>query len=142
MSVPDEMHYLFHDVFGKDSGNSGNSGNGGTGVTGTWEPPVDIYETEDALVVAVELPGVSKEEVSVELHEHTLRLSGERKREPAVKEGHYQREEGRFGSFQRAFRLPATVDEAQVQATYKDGVLALRLPKRAAAKPKGIAITG
>jgi HSP20 family protein len=139
MSVPDEVHHLFHHVFGQDSGNGGN---GGTGGNGTWEPPVDIYETDDALVVAVELPGVSKEEVSIELHEHTLRLSGERKREPAVKEGQYQREEGRFGAFQRAFRLPTMVDEAQVQATYKDGVLALRLPKRVAAKPKEIAIAG
>jgi len=136
MSVCDEMHHLFHGAFGQDGGH------GGTGVTTTWEPPVDIYETNDALVLEVELPGVSKDAVSVELHEHTLTLSGERTREPAVKGGHYQREEGRYGAFQRAFRLPTLVDQAQVQATYKDGVLALRLPKREAAKPKGIPITG
>jgi HSP20 family protein len=136
MAVRDEMHCLFHDTFGQVRGD------GATGVTGIWEPPVDIYETDDALVLQVELPGVSKDAVSVELHEHTLRLSGERTREPAVTGGQYQREEGRYGAFQRAFRLPTIVDQAKVQATYKNGVLALRLPKRAAARPKAIPITG
>lgn len=135
MAVRDEMNHLFHAAFGQDDGN-------GTEVTGTWEPPVDIYETDDALVLEVELPGVSKDEVSLELHEHTLTLSGERKREPSAQGGQYHREEGRYGAFQRAFRMPTIVDQAQVQATYKNGVLALRLPKRAAPKPQGIPITG
>lgn len=135
MAVRDEMDHLFHAAFGQDGGND-------TGVTGTWEPPVDIYETDDAVVLEVELPGVSKDEVSLELHEHTLTLSGERKREPSAQGGQYHREEGRYGAFHRAFRMPTTVDQAQVQATYKNGVLALRLPKHAAAKPQGIPITG
>jgi HSP20 family protein len=136
MAVCDDTHRLFHGTFGQVRGD------GATGVTGTWEPPVDIYETHDALVLQVELPGVSKDAVSVELYEHTLRLSGERTREPAVTGGQYQREEGRYGAFQRAFRMPTIVDQAKVQATYHNGVLALRLPKHAAAIPKGIAITG
>jgi HSP20 family protein len=136
MSVPKEIHHLFYKAFEKDRSD------GATEVTGTWEPPVDIYETDDALVLEVELPGVSKDAVSVELHEHTLKLSGERKREPSVKGGQYHREEGRYGAFQRAFRMPTIVDQAKVQATYKNGVLALRLPKRATATPKGIPITG
>ena len=136
LSVSDEMHRLFHGTFGQVRGD------GATGVTGTWEPPVDIYETDDALVLQVELPGVSKDAVSVELHEHTLRLSGERTREPSMTGGQYQREEGRYGAFQRAFRMPTIVDEAKIQATYHDGVLALRLPKHAAATPQGIPITG
>ena len=136
MGVRDEMHRLFHGTFGQVRGD------GATGVTGIWEPPVDIYETDDALVLQVELPGVSKDAVNVELHEHTLTLSGERTREPAVTGGQYQREEGRYGAFQRAFRMPTIVDQAKIQATYKDGVLALRLPKHAAATPQGIPITG
>jgi HSP20 family protein len=136
MSMPKEIHHLFHQAFESDHGR------GGTGLTGTWEPPVDIYETDDALVLEVELPGVSTDAISVELHEHTLRLSGERTREPAVKGGHYQRQEGRYGAFQRAFRLPTIVDQAKVKATYKNGVLALRLPKRDAARPPGIPIAG
>jgi HSP20 family protein len=136
MAVCDERHRLFHGTVGQVRGD------GATGVTGTWEPPVDIYETDDALVLQVELPGVSKDAVSVELHEHTLRLSGERTREPAVTGGQYHRQEGRYGAFQRAFRMPTMVDEAKIQATYHDGVLALRLPKHAAATPQGIPITG
>jgi HSP20 family protein len=129
------MHHLF------DNASAPDSGNGGTGTTGIRKPPVDIYEMDDGLVLTVELPGVSKDEVTVELHEQTLTLSGERKRETAVKGGACRREEGHYGAFQRAFRLPMMVDEAKVQATYKDGVLTLRLPKHAAAQPKGIAIT-
>jgi HSP20 family protein len=136
VAVRDEMHRLFHGTFRQVRGD------GTTGVTGIWEPPVDIYETDDALVLQVELPGVSKDAVNIELHEHTLTLSGERTREPAVTGGQYQREEGRYGAFQRAFRMPTIVDQAKIQATYKDGVLALRLPKHAAATPQGIPITG
>ena len=136
ISVSDEIHRLFHGAFGQDGGN------GDTWVTSTWEPPADIYETDDALVLEVELPGVSKDAVSVELYEHTLKLSGERKREPSIRGGQYYREEGRYGTFQRAFRMPTIVDQAKVQATYKNGVLALRLPKRATATPQGIPITG
>jgi HSP20 family protein len=136
MAGRDEMHRLFRETFGQVRGD------GATGMTGIWEPPVDIYETDDALVLQVELPGVSKDAVNVELHEHTLRLSGERTREPAVTGGQYYREEGRYGAFQRAFRLPTIVDEAKIHATYRNGVLDLRLPKHAAATPQGIPITG
>jgi HSP20 family protein len=136
MAVHNQMHRRFHETFGQVRGD------GATGVTGIWEPPVDVYETDDALVLQVELPGVSKDAVTVELHEHTLRLSGERTREPAVTGGQYQREEGRYGAFQRAFRMPTSVDEAKIQATYQNGILALRLPKHAAATPQGIPITG
>ncbi|HSF33158.1 MAG TPA: Hsp20/alpha crystallin family protein [Candidatus Tectomicrobia bacterium] len=136
MEVCDEMHHLFPGTFEQGRGNRAN------GVTGIWEPPVDIYETDDALVLQVELPGVSKDAVSVEIHEHTLRLSGERTREPSITGRQYQREEGRYGAFQRAFRIPTIVDEAKIQATYKDGVLAVRLPKHAATTPQGIPITG
>jgi HSP20 family protein len=136
IAMHDEMHRLFHGTFGQVRDD------GATGVTGIWEPPVDIYETDDALVLQMELPGVSKDAVNVELHEHTLTLSGERTREPAVTGGQYQREEGRYGAFQRAFRMPTIVDQAKIQATYKDGVLALRLPKHAVATPQGIPITG
>ena len=136
IAVRDDMHRLFRETPGQVRGD------GATGVADTWEPPVDIYETDDALVLQVELPGVCKDAVNVELHEHTLRLSGERTREPAVTGGQYHREEGRYGAFQRAFRMPTIVDEAKIQATYHDGVLALRLPKHAAATPQGIPITG
>ena len=136
ITMCDEMHRRFHETVGQVRGN------GAAAVAGTWKPPVDVYETDDAIVLQVELPGVSKDAVNVELHEHTLTFSGERTREPAVTSGQYQREESRYGAFQRAFRMPTIVDEAKIQATYTDGVLALRLPKQASATPQAIPITG
>jgi HSP20 family protein len=136
MTMCDGMHRRFRETAGQVRGH------GAAEAAGTWEPPVDIYETDDALVLQVELPGVSKDAVNIELHEHTLRLSGERTRAPGGTSGQYHREEGRYGAFQRAFRMPTIVDEAKIQATYTDGVLALRLPKQATATPQAIPITG
>ena len=136
ITMCDEMHRRFHESGGQVRSD------GATGATGIWKPPVDVYETDDAIVLQVELLGVSKDAVNVELHEHTLSLSGERTREPAVTGGPYHREEGRYGAFQRAFRMPTIVDEAKIQATYTDGVLALRLPKQATATPQAIPIAG
>jgi HSP20 family protein len=67
--------------------------------------------------------------------EDTLSLRGERTREPSMKGGQYHREEGCYGAFQRAFRMPTIVDQTEIQATYKNGVLALRLPKHDEARP-------
>ena len=130
------MQRLIHGGFGQVRSD------GATAVTGTWAPPVELDETDAALVLQVELPGVSKDAVTVEFHEHTLKLSGERTREPSVTGGPYQREEGHYGAFPRAFRMPTRVDEAKIQATYRNGVLALRLPKQATATPQAIPITG
>jgi HSP20 family protein len=135
LAVCDDRYRRFHETVAPVRGD------GPTGVTSPWAPPVNIYETDDALVLEVELPGVSKDAVSVELHEQTLTLRGERTREPSMTGGPYQREEGRYGAFQRAFRMPTIVDQAKIQATYTKGVLALRLPKQAAATPQGIPIT-
>jgi HSP20 family protein len=119
---------------------------GGTGEEAgwglrTWTPAVDIYDTDDALVLKAELPGVSKDDVSIEIYNNTLILRGERKHEAEVKEGDYYRAERAYGTFQRSFVLPTMVDQDKVQATYTDGVLELRLPKSEAAKPKRIAIS-
>ena len=135
MTICDAMHRRFHETAGPMRRDGAPEG------AGTWKPPVDVYETDDALVLQVELPGVSKDAVTVELHEHTLTFSGERTREPAVTGGRYRREEGRYGAFQRAFRMPTIVDEAKIQAAYTNGVLALRLPKQATATPQAIPIT-
>ena len=94
------------------------------------------------MVLKAELPGISKEDVSIEIHNNTQILKGERKHEADVKEENYPCVERAYGAFQRSFVLPTLVDQDKVQATYKDGVLELRLPKSEAAKPKRIAITG
>src|ERR671922_611307 len=136
MSFQDEMNRMF-DQFAR----GGNGEEAGWGVR-TWAPPVDIYETDDALILKAELPGVSKDDVSVEIHQNTLILRGQRKHEAEVKEDRYHRVERAYGTFQRSFVLPTLVDQEKVQASYTDGVLELRLPKSEAAKPKRIAIAG
>jgi HSP20 family protein len=134
-SLQDEMNCLFNAFFGSGGEEAG------WGLR-TWAPPVDIYETEEALVLTAELAGVSKEEGSIEIHHNTLLLKGERKRAAEVKEDQYHRAERAYGTFQRSFVLPTLVDQEHVQATYKDGVLELRLPKSEVAKPRRIAISG
>jgi HSP20 family protein len=100
------------------------------------------YETDDAWVIKAELPGVSKDDVSIDVHENTLTLRGQRKHEAEVKDEHYHRVERAYGSFQRSFVLPTMIDYEKVQATFKDGVLELHLPRLESAKPRRIAING
>ena len=133
-SFQDEMNRMFNQFFRGSTATEGSWGQY------TWTPPVDIYETDDALVFQADLPGVSKDEVSIEVHNTTLILRGQRTHDAAVKEEHYHRVERASGAFQRSFVLPTMVDQEKVQATYHDGVLELRLPKSEAAKPKRVAI--
>jgi HSP20 family protein len=137
MSVRDEMNRLFNDFFGR-----GSSSEEGTWFSGAWSPAVDIYETDEALVLKAELPGFSKDDINIELKENTLFIKGERKRQDEVKEGNYHRMERVYGAFQRSFVLPTTVEQDKVKASYKDGILELHLPKVQAAQPKRIAVSG
>jgi len=105
-----------------------------------WSPSVDIYETDENIVLKAELPGVDKKEVSVEVKDNTLILKGERKREKEVKEENYHRVERSFGTFMRSFSLPVTVKQDQVKAKFKDGVLEVTLPKAEEAKPKQVKV--
>ena len=135
-SFQDEMNRMFDQFFRGGTGEEA-----GWGVR-TWAPPADIYETDDALILTVDLPGVPKDAVSIEIHQNTLTLRGERTPAAGVQDERYYRTERVYGPFQRSFVLPTLVDQEHVQATYHDGVLELRLPKSEAAKPKRIAITG
>jgi HSP20 family protein len=134
MQMREEMDRLFTQFFRRGDGEEANW------TQGLWAPPVDIYETDDAFVLKAELPGFRKEDVTIEMQENRLIIRGERKREEEVKEDQYHRLERAYGRFERAFWLPTTVDAEKIQATFKDGVLELRLPKSEAAKPKRIAI--
>jgi HSP20 family protein len=132
-SFQHEMNRMFNEFFG------GNGEAAGTGLS-SWTPAVDIHETDDGFVIKAELPGVSKDDVSIDVHQNTLTLRGERKHEAEVKDEHYHRVERSYGSFQRSFTLPATVDAEKAEASFKDGVLELRLPRLESAKPRQIAI--
>jgi HSP20 family protein len=103
-----------------------------------WEPTVDIFEDKDNITVRAELPGMRKEDISVSLDGNTLTISGERKREDEQREGDTYRAERFFGRFQRSITLPRAVDQQKIQATYRDGVLTIKLPKSEEAKPKQI----
>lgn len=101
---------------------------------GLWSPLVDVHETKDGFLLQVELPGVKQEDIQVSIEGDTLTLRGERKRESKVDENQYYRVERNYGGFQRSIVLPCVVDPDQVKATYRDGVLEIRLPKKEEAK--------
>lgn len=105
-----------------------------------WNPRVDIYEEGDAVVLKAELPGVDKDNITVDVKDRVLTLKGERSSDNDVKEESYYRRERTFGSFVRRFNLPDLVDPGQITADYKDGVLKVAIPKPADAKPKRITV--
>lgn len=105
-----------------------------------WSPAVDIYETDENIVLKAELPGIERKEVSVEVKDNTLILKGERKREKEVTEENYHRIERSYGSFMRSFTIPVSVRQEQVKAKFKDGVLEVTLPKAEVSKPKQVKV--
>jgi len=112
-----------------------------TGLFGGWFVPIDVSEDKDSFTLLAELPGMKKEQIDLSLQEGTLTLSGERRREGETKEGETFRSERAFGKFQRSITLPASVDPNRVQATYKDGILRVHLPKSDEAKQKHIEVS-
>lgn len=105
-----------------------------------WSPAVDIYETDENIVLKAELPGVDKKEVTVEVKDNTLVLKGERSREKEVKEENYHRVERSFGTFMRSFSIPVSVKQDQVKAKFKDGVLEVTMPKSEESKPNQVKV--
>ena len=105
-----------------------------------WTPALDLYDEPNRFLVTVEVPGVTKEGISISLQEGVLTVSGERKPERESQPGATFGSERVFGKFQRSVSLPAAVDGANVSATYQDGVLLVTLPKAEEAKPKKIQI--
>jgi HSP20 family protein len=101
---------------------------------------VDIYETDKSIVLKVELPGLSKEDINKEIKDDNLILRGERKFEKDIREENYHRIERSYGKFSRSFSLPSTIDRNKVDATFKDGVLEITIPKAEETKPKQIEI--
>ncbi|MFO1518681.1 MAG: Hsp20/alpha crystallin family protein [bacterium] len=106
----------------------------------TWSPAVDISEDKEAVKFRAELPGLKKEDVKINVREGVLTLQGERKFEEEKKDENHYRIERSYGVFARSFTLPTSVDESKIQATMKDGVLEIRVPKKPEAKEKEISI--
>ena len=114
--------------------------NGDHSALTAWVPAVDVYETENELVIKADLPEVVEKDLDVRVENNTLSIRGERKFEQRVKEENYLRAERSYGSFSRSFSLPNTVDTQAVKAEYTDGVLTVTLPKRAESKPKQVKV--
>ena len=114
---------------------------GDLSTRGSWIPAVDIYQTDNhTLVLKVELPDVSREDIDLRVENNTLTITGQKQRDKAVKEEQYHRIERTFGSFSRTFTLPPTVDATKIGAEYKNGVLSVTLPLREEAKPRQIQV--
>jgi HSP20 family protein len=122
----DRLNRMFEDIYGN---------------VRAWVPAVDIYETHaHEYVIKAELPEMKREDIAVTFEQNVLTISGERKASFEDDNGTYHRSERAEGRFTRSFTLPATVDAARVSATYKDGVLTVRVPQREEAKPKQISV--
>ncbi len=106
----------------------------------TWSPALDVHDEKDAFTVTLEAPGLKKEDFEISFHDGVLSISGERKEEKEAKERNYFRRERYFGRFARSVSLPADVKADKIGATYKDGILAVTLPKAEEAKPKQIQV--
>jgi len=109
-------------------------------TTRPWAPAVDIFETDNELVLKADLPDVSMKDIDIQLENGTLTLKGERKFEKDEKNKGFHRMERSYGSFVRYFTVPETVDTEHVKADYNTGVLTVTLPKKEIAKPKSIKV--
>jgi len=122
-------------VFGDVVGRTGEESN----LT-PWAPEVDIYETENELVVKADLPDVNPEDLDIRVENNILTIRGERKFDEKANEDNYLRIERSYGSFSRSFSLANSVKSEGIKADYQNGVLTLSIPKREEAKPKQIKV--
>lgn len=132
-SVRDEINRLFDDLLSEEPEMSALR-------EGAWSPSVDISETEDQIVVEAELSGIDQKDLKVNVQDNVLTIGGEKTREKEKKGTNYHRVERAYGAFHRSFSLPSEVDSEKTEASYRDGVLTIRMPKTEKAKPKEITI--
>lgn len=133
-TLHDRMNRLFDETLGRTRGPEPAE------LTGNWTPSVDVYEDPDRYVLVAELPGLTKDDVQIELKENVLTLRGERKFHEEYKDQTCHRMERAYGAFVRSFSLPSQVETSKVEAKFQDGVLTVSVPKAAAAKPRVIPI--
>jgi len=133
LTLQDEVNRLFEDNFTRERSAHAD--------LATWAPPVDIYETENELVVKAELPDLQDKDIDIRITNNTLTIRGERKFEKDVKEENYLRIERAYGAFMRSFSLPNSVSSENIRADYRNGVLTLHMAKREESKPKQIKIS-
>jgi HSP20 family protein len=129
-SIQEQMNRLLDLAWQKETGEELKEG--------LWQPPVDIYEDSESVVIKAELPDIDQKDIEVKIEDNTLTLRGERKQEKDLKKENYHRIERYYGTFQRSFALPHTINQEKVKASCERGVLTITLPKRQETKPKQI----
>jgi HSP20 family protein len=118
------MDRLFDSFFGLPA-----LGDRWTGFSGDWSVPLDVEETDHEILVRAEIPGIKPDDLQLSIHGNELVISGEKKEDQERKESGYVYQERRYGSFRRVITLPTAVDEDNVKAEYKDGVLHIKMKK-------------
>ena len=109
-------------------------------VSSSWTPTVDIFETENELVLSAEVPGINEKDIEIKIEDNTLTLRGERKFEKESKEENYHRIERAYGSFFRSFSLPLYINQDTIKAEHLNGVLKIIMPKKPELKPRQVKI--
>ena len=133
-TIQNEMNRLFNTFFDTPS-----TGNGA--ALRRWVPAMDLVETDEALVLRADLPGLSEDDVKIEVDDNVLTVSGERKTESEERKAGYYRVERSSGSFARALTLPKGVDTDAIRASFDRGVLEITIPKPEEPKARTVAIT-
>ncbi|WP_022834993.1 Hsp20/alpha crystallin family protein [Salisaeta longa] len=135
-SLQREIDRLFENFFPSTSGPENND----SGSQAVWAPRTDLTETPEAYRIALDLPGMSKDDLKINYKDHTLSVSGERSSQTRAEDEDVVRVERAFGHFYRSFTLPNTVNSDAIEATYENGVLTIHVPKAEESKPKQITI--
>lgn len=132
MGIQDRMNQLFRSTF---------AGFGDESIASSaWSPAVDIYEGPEAIEMVFEIPGVTQQEIKVHYENNLLTVSGERRLEHEDQREGYHRIERNYGTFQRSFTLPTTIDPNRINAVFENGLLRLTLPKRPESQPRAIEV--
>ena len=133
ITLREKMNRIFEDAFAA-------RGEEKDLMASTWTPSVDIYETEHALILNAEIPGIDEKDIEIKIENNTLTVKGERKFEKETKEENYHRIERAYGSFYRSFTIPRSVDHDNIKAEHENGVLRITMPKKPELKPKKVKV--
>ena len=133
ITLREKMNRLFEDTFAT-------RGEEKDLMASTWTPSVDIYETENEVVLTAEIPGIEDQDIEIKLEDSTLSIKGERKLEKETKEENYHRIERAYGTFYRSFTIPHNVDQDKIQAEHENGVLKITMPRKPELKPQKVKI--
>jgi HSP20 family protein len=129
MALREEVNRLFGRTLGEGAG------------AAVWTPAVDVFDTKDAIVLKVELPGLTPADIDIEIDDNVLTIKGERRFEEKLEDGRYYRLERSYGHFSRSLTLPQGVRGDAVEASFEQGVLQVRVPKADEVKPRKISVS-